>query len=146
MNTKLIFVLFVGLIFGGCTQKDQVITSSPTTVLTPTVVENKVCDWIDKSDIIVRVNVPVDIIGENSYEVGFYFSPIFSSMRIARKECSYRTGFNYSEFKGKGEANVGVRRYSDSTRLKIKEEPLSLSFDSEGKPSIGNIIEVNLAN
>jgi hypothetical protein len=106
--------------------------------------EDKLCGWIDKSDIIVKVIVPEGIKAETSYEAGFYFSPIYSTMRIARSGCDYRVGFMYSELENKGAAQVGVRGYSDNRRRQLVEDPLSVVFDAEGKPSIGTNIEVTI--
>ena len=106
--------------------------------------EDKLCGWIDKSDIIVKVIVPEGVKADTSYEAGFYFSPIYSTMRIARSGCDYRVGFMFSELENKGAAQVGVRGYSDNRRRQLVEDPLSLVFDAEGKPSIGTNIEVTV--
>ncbi|KKR06463.1 MAG: hypothetical protein UT34_C0001G0504 [candidate division WS6 bacterium GW2011_GWF2_39_15] len=107
---------------------------------------NKLCDWVDDSDIIIKINFAEGVEKENSYEAGFYFSPIISTMRVARKECDYRTGFSFTELKGKTAADVGVRNYSDNTRRKLIGEPIDVNFDSNGVPNIGTSIEVTIAN
>jgi len=102
---------------------------------------NQICEWVDNSDIIVKVNFTESIVKESSYEAGFYFNSILSTMRIAREECDYRTGFSFTELKGKGAADVGVRNYSDSVRRELVGEPIDITFDSNGVPDIGTLIE-----
>jgi len=106
----------------------------------------KLCGWVDRSDIIIKVNFAEGVAKDTSYETGFYFSPIYSIMKLARAGCDYRVGFNFSEFKNKGAAEVGVRGYSNNLRRQIEGQPISLVFDAEGKPSIGNQIEVLIKN
>lgn len=106
---------------------------------------NEICKWVDNSDIIVKVNFTEGVVKESSYEAGFYFSPIISTMRVAREACDYRTGFSFAELKAKGAADVGVRNYSDSVRRELVGEPIDVTFDSNGAPSIGNYIEVTIA-
>lgn len=108
--------------------------------------EDKLCGWIDKSDIVVKLNFAEGVTKDTSYEAGFYFSPIISTMRLARQACDYRTGFNFSEFKNKGAAQVGVRGYTDSVRRQLANEPLSVVFDENGASSIGQYIEVQVNN
>jgi len=48
--------------------------------------------------------------------------------------------------KGKGQAQVGVRGYTDSVRRQILGEPINVNFDADGKPSIGSNIEVTIEN
>lgn len=121
-------------------------TSIETPEIEPTKEENKLCDWVDKSDIIIKVNFAEGVEKDTSYETGFYFDSITSSMRLARKGCDYRTGFSFAEHKGAGLAEVGVRGYTDNKRRSILGEPISLSFDENGVPSIGNYIEVTITN
>jgi hypothetical protein len=104
----------------------------------------KLCSWVDGSDIIIKVNVPPGLEKDTSYEVGFYFSPIFSTMKLAREGCEYRTGFDFSEFMNKGQAEVGVRGYSDNRRRTLKEGTIPVSFGQDGRPDIGTRIEVTI--
>jgi hypothetical protein len=159
-NTKIIFaialvaiVLVVGIILlssGKNSVKknkatnEQSVKTENTAPIQPEKKENKLCDWIDKSDIIIKLNFAEGIEKDTSYEAGFYFSPTFFSARLARRDCDYRTGFNYSEFKEKGSAQVGARRYTDSRRRQLENEPISVVFDENGHPDIGSYIEITV--
>jgi hypothetical protein len=120
----------------------------PTTSAIPSETSNytKQCDWVDKSDIIITVKIADDVTKDTSYEAGFYFGENYLDAKLAREVCNYRTGFNYSELKGKGEAQIGVRGYADSLRRQIVGDPINVSFDADGKPSIGSNIEVTISN
>lgn len=108
--------------------------------------KEKLCGWIDQSDIIIQLTFDQGVAKDTSYETGFYFSPVYSVMRLARSGCDYRVGFNFSEFKNKGAAEVGVRGYSDSVRRQLEGEPLSLVFDADGRPNIPLPITVKVKN
>ncbi|MFA6272056.1 MAG: hypothetical protein WC693_03010 [Patescibacteria group bacterium] len=108
--------------------------------------ENKLCDWIDESDIIIKINFADGVVKDTSYEAGFYYSSIGSTMRLARSGCDYRTGFSYEELKNAGAVQVGVRGYTDSNRRQIVGEPISVVLDANGKPDIGSYIEVTISN
>lgn len=123
-------------------EKEEIVEDNQETVEEET--SNKICEWVDNSDIIIKVNIPEGIEKESSYEAGFYFNPIVSTMRLARQECEYRTGFSFTEFIGKTAADVGVRNYSDSERRVLVGEPIDVTFDSNGMPSIGANIEVTI--
>lgn len=125
-------------------QKEEIVEKTQQPVEEEKETSNKICEWVDNSDIIIKVNIPEGIEKENSYEAGFYFNPIVSTMRLARKECDYRTGFSFAELKGKKAADVGVRNYSDSTRRVLVGEPIDVTFDSNGVPNIGPNIEVTI--
>lgn len=105
----------------------------------------KLCDWVDKSEIIIKVNFANGVTKDTSYEAGFYFGNNLNA-RLARKECNYRTGFSFSEMKGKGAAQMGVRGYTDNVRRALTGDPISVTFDANGKPSIGTYIEVTVEN
>jgi hypothetical protein len=106
--------------------------------------KKKLCGWIDESDVIIKVNIPEGITKDSSYEAGFYLSQIKSNMRVARAACDYRTGFKFSELKNLGAVQMGVRGYSDNRRRQLENEPISVVFDNDGKPSIGTNIEVTI--
>ncbi len=135
---------------GTVTPTSAVNQEQPTLINTPTVeptkAENKLCDWVDKSDIIIKVKFTEGVVKDGAYETGFYFDSITSTMRLARKDCDYRTGFSFEELKKAGETEVGVRGYSDSKRRSIVGEPISVNFNEKGEPSIGNYIEVTITN
>ncbi len=170
MNKKKWFavgVLAVGIMLGGCGLKnkagqpkteakakiDKVATTPTVTGKTnlgqPTNLANqkeKLCGWVDKSDIIIELSFADGLALDTSYETGFYFSPIMSTMRLARKDCDYRVGFSYEEMKNKGAIQVGVRGYSDNVRRQLEDEPINVVFDAEGKPSIDSPIKVRVLN
>ncbi|MFA6525083.1 MAG: hypothetical protein WCT33_02295 [Patescibacteria group bacterium] len=108
--------------------------------------ENKLCDWIDESDIIIKINFADGVVKDTSYEAGFYYSAIGSTMRLARSGCDYRTGFSYEELKNAGAVQVGVRGYTDSNRRQILGEPINVILDANGKPDIGSYIEVTITD
>jgi len=108
--------------------------------------ENKLCSWVDDSDIVIKLNFAEGVVKDTAYEAGFYYSTIGSDMRLARSACDYRTGFSYSEMKNKGAVQVGVRGFSDSTRRQLKDEPINVVFDENGKPSLPSPIEVQVMN
>jgi hypothetical protein len=108
--------------------------------------ENKLCDWVDESDVIIKINFADGVVKDTSYEAGFYSSPIMSKMRLARSACDYRTGFSYEELKNDGAVQVGVRGYTDSKRRQIANEPINVIFDAEGKPNTGSYIEVTITD
>ena len=104
------------------------------------------CDWVDKSDIIVKVNFAPGVERDISYETGFFFSPIFSNRRLARSGCDYRTGFSFEEMKGKGPAEVGAIGYSDDRRRTVAGAPVAVVFDEAGVPDIGTTIEITITD
>ncbi len=107
---------------------------------------SKLCGWIDKSDIIIKVNLAPGVKKDTSYETGFMFGPNYFPARVAREGCGYRVGFNYSEMKGKGISQVGVRGYSDNKMRTIVGAPINVNFDKDGKPDVGNRIEVTITD
>jgi len=107
---------------------------------------NKVCAWVDNSDVIIKLNFADGVEKDSSYEAGFYLSSINLFARLARKECDYRTGFSYEELKGKGAVQVGVRGYTDSNRRQLANEPISVVIGADGHPDIGSAIEVTVLN
>lgn len=102
----------------------------------PTEAYEKLCAWVDKSDIIIELSFADGIVKDTSYEAGFAFSSIERTARLAREGCNYRTGFKYSELAGKGEVQVAVWGYNDNRKRQLLNEPINLTFDSEGKPNI----------
>jgi hypothetical protein len=165
-NFKIAYILSLALlvmVLGGCSKKtveQPTENTSPKTEETaskPAVGEmylgqqtqgdnSKLCGWIDESDIIIKLNFADGVVKDTSYETGFYFSPIYSTMRLARSGCDYRVGFKFSELKNKGAAQVGARGYNDNNRRQLANEPIDIVFDENGKPDIGNYIEVMVLN
>lgn len=108
---------------------------------------NKLCDWVDQSDIIIKVKFANENIKKDtSYQTGFMFGPNYFNARLARNGCDYRTGFKYSELKGKGIAQIGVVGYSDNKVRTIVGAPININFDKDGKPDIGSYIEVTITD
>ena len=103
---------------------------------------DKMCSWVDDSDVIITLNFADGVEKDGSYEAGFYLSEINLFARLARKECDYRTGFSYEELKGKGAVQMGVRGYTDSNRRQLANEPISVVIGADGHPDIGSAIEV----
>jgi hypothetical protein len=108
--------------------------------------KDKLCGWIDKSDMVIELSFADGVEKDSSYETGFYLSPIYSTMRLARAGCDYRVGFSFEEMKAKGPVEVGVRGYSDSVRRKLENEPIKVIFDAEGKPNVELPIKVKVLN
>jgi hypothetical protein len=108
--------------------------------------ENKLCDWVDASDVIIKVNFADGVAKDTSNEAGFYYSSVKSNMRVARSGCDYRTGFSYDELKNLGAVEVGVRGYTDSRRRQIVGEPISVVLGADGVPNIGSRIEVTITD
>ncbi|KKP69397.1 hypothetical protein A2X44_04570 [candidate division CPR3 bacterium GWF2_35_18] len=105
---------------------------------------NSLCDWVDESDIIIKLTFADGVTKDTSYEAGFAFDSITRTARLARSACDYRTGFSYAELKNKGSVQVAVWGYSDSRRRQLKSEPVTVFLDSQGKPNIGSTIEVEV--
>jgi outer membrane murein-binding lipoprotein Lpp len=150
-------VVFAAFFMAGCTkdtapvQNQNINTNSVSAqnenINTNTAkVENKLCDWIDESDIIIKINFAEGVVKDTSYEAGFYYSTIGSTMRLARSGCDYRTGFSYEELKNAGAVQVGVRGFTDSNRRQIAGEPIGLILDANGKPDVGSYIEVTITD
>ncbi|GEM_PF-1900303 len=122
-------------------------TQSTNTIVTPTPVEeDRLCGWIDKSDIIIKLSFAKGVVKDSSYTAGFHYNPVGSDMRMARGACDYRTGFTFEELKGKGVAQVNVAGFSDSTRRQLENDPITVTFDQNGKPNIPKVIEVKVLN
>jgi len=115
---------------------------------TPTATEasnyDKQCGWVDKSDVIITVKFADGVTKDTAYEAGFFTDSITFNAHVARQLCNYRTGFSFTELKGKGAAQMGVRGYTDSVRRQIVGDPVSVTFDASGKPSLGTNIEVTI--
>ncbi len=97
---------------------------------------DKLCAWVDKSDIIIELSFADGVVKDTSYEAGFALSSIERTARLAREGCNYRTGFKFSELADKGEVQVAVWGYNDNRKRQLLNEPINLTFDSEGKPSV----------
>jgi len=163
---KILFYLFIVVfIFTGCTKKIQPIvqlSGDDNQINEQTEVEDttevsigqiseknsfqEYCDKINASDIIIKVNFAEGVVKDTSYETGFYYSPIFSNMKLARSGCDYKVGFSYEEMKDKGAVEVGVRGYNDSNRRIIAGQPISVVFDKNGAPDIDPYIEVTITD
>ena len=102
----------------------------------PSEAYEKLCAWVDKSDIIIELSFADGVVKDTSYEAGFSFSSIERTARLAREGCNYQTGFKFSELANKGEVQVAVWGYTDNRKRQLLNEPINLTFDSEGKPSI----------
>lgn len=172
MNNKFIglfFIVFSTIYLTGCGQSDRESQPIETPALKEEIVANessptpevemylgqktdveekkrKLCGWVDESDIIIELSFAEGLTKDTSYETGFYFSPIMSTMRLARSGCDYRTGFSFEEMKGKGAVQVGVRGYSDNIRRQLESEPINVMFDAEGKPDVELPIKVKVLN
>ncbi len=158
---ELVVVLVISILgLSGCIKKNASPTTStvnkPTTTNIPTTEiylgqqtdqvekKEKLCGWIDKSDIIIELSFADGVNKDTSYETGFYYSPIMSNMRLARNGCDYRTGFSFEEMKNKGAVEVGARGYTDNKRRKLDGEPHSVTFDENGKPNVPLPIRVKV--
>ncbi len=160
----LLTLLFMALVLSGCGKKVETSRQEQNSNITveqnlnqnnemylgqqtnPEEQKKKLCGWIDESDIIIKLNFADGVVKDTSYETGFYFSPIYSHMKLARGGCDYRVGFKFSEFAGKGPAEVGVRGYNDNARRQLEGEPLKVIFNTEGKLNIGKYFEVMVKN
>jgi hypothetical protein len=159
---KIIFLLVLTIFLVGCTKKGPLPVD--TNVIVPSITQpiandtqdtvdsladdqyKKLCDWVDKSDIIIKINFADGVVKDGSYETGFYLSSIKSTMRLARSGCDYRTGFSYEELKNLGAVQVGVRGYTDRLRRQIVNEPINVVFNESGVPDIGSYIEVTITD
>lgn len=110
----------------------------------PTEAYEKLCAWVDKSDIIIELSFADGVVKDTSYEAGFAFSSIERTARLAREGCNYRTGFKFSELANKGEVQVAVWGYNDNRKRQLLNEPINLTFDSEGKPDISLPIRITV--
>jgi hypothetical protein len=108
--------------------------------------ENKLCSWVDKSDIIIELSFADGVTKDTSYEAGFHYNPIGSDMRLARGACDYRTGFSYTEMKNKGAVTMEVRGFNDSNLRQLENEPITVVFDADGKPSIPSPLKIKVLN
>lgn len=111
--------------------------------------EDKLCGWIDESDVIIQVKLPDDTKGPTSYIAGFLHSIDGSATaranlsRIARRQCDYRVGFTVDELKEITGAEVYVAGFDDDERKKLENEPVNVTF-TEGTPDGGSVIMVNV--
>lgn len=163
---SLLGVILVTFVMVGCTKTtDQTNTSSVNTTNTAnTTVTNTastandvvantttntadpMCDWVEASDVIIHVKFADGVVKDGAYEAGFYTNAITSTMRVARSQCDYRTGFSYEELANKGVVELGVRGYTDSVRRAVAGEPISIIIDANGVPDIGSLIEATITN
>ena len=121
--------------------------------------KNKLCDWIDKSDIIIKLNLPEkygyykDDKKSPSYETGLMFKSsygdIASSRRLARKACDYRVGFSKKDFKNinynPNYPFVIISHRDSSTDFTYDKEPIKLTLNKDNLPNEGKefILNVN---
>jgi len=112
---------------------------------------NKICSWIDDSDVVIKLDLPEEYAHYNdaniypSYEVGLMFrssyGDIASSRRLARKGCDYRVGFSKEDF-----ADINSNPNYPLVILALKDSSTDFSYDSEpikltfkdGLPEQGN--------
>jgi hypothetical protein len=130
-------------------QPSKTETDNPKATIVQTA-NDKLCGWVDKSDVIIKVNIPDGIKKDTSYEAGFVYRTGANSIeqriaRLARSACDYRTGFARSELTKLTEARVGVWGYTDSVERQIKKQPMIVNF-LDGLPKEGNLISVEIVN
>ncbi len=106
--------------------------------------EDKLCGWVNESDIIIKLNFADGVIKDTSYETGFMLNSTTRTARLARSGCDYRTGFNFEEMINKGVVQVAVWGYTDSNRRQLANEPINITFDENGRPNVEGIIEVTV--
>lgn len=156
MKTFYVLIVLVSLItLSACGSQPiskiplPVATNMPTNQTSPSVSEaNKMCDWIDKSEMVVKLNFAPDIVvKDTSYELGFVYSKPdkpqleLKLARIARSQCDYRVGFNKSDFINIAHANLAAWTYNGTIRQKLKGDPISVDF-VDNLPNLGKLIEV----
>ncbi len=101
---------------------------------------NKICAWIEKSDIIIKLDLPEKYTGAASYEVGFLFKSSYGDqarfVRLARKNCDYRVGFSKKDFINLNMAPNSpfaiVAEKNSSTHFSYANWPINISFDKNG--------------
>jgi len=151
--TKFFYLLsgcFFTLILSGCTPtptsapvSSNVMATPTTALLTPTT--NPLCDWVNTSEVIVKLKFADSLTApDTSYEVGFVISPINRYARLARQACDYQTGFKLAELKDLGTVQVAVWGYTDNRRRQLANEPVTVVFDKNGTPDIGQPITVEV--
>lgn len=157
----LLGIILCSILLSGCLPKSVTTppapspsTSTSTPVVSPALTPEKsdyekVCSWVDESDVIVKVNLGDEAVVDNSYEAGFMYYKQGSTLgliqaRLARQVCDYKTGFSFDELKGKGTVQIVVTGYSDNRRRQLDQDPISVILDENGHPSIGNLIEVTV--
>lgn len=121
---------------------------SPTEIVSPIPTENKVCSWIDKSEVIVKINLAPGVVPDTSYEAGFVYAGKngleMREARIARATCDYRVGFSKTELAKIGRGEVAAWGYTDSKRRTV-EKAVVVQFDN-GTPDVGNSIEATIVD
>jgi hypothetical protein len=153
MKKIILLVLSLGLL-SAC-QKQPIVVANPTVAPSPTSVAvvptaNPMCDWIDKSDVIIKVKIPEGMTPDTSYETGFVYSkPDKPSLelklaRVARSQCEYRVGFNKSDFKNIANATIAVWTYTGTVRQKISGDPIKVDFVNN-LPSFGKNLDIELS-
>lgn len=121
---------------------------SPTQGVSPLPTENKVCSWVDNSEVIVKINLAPGIVADTSYEAGFVYPGKngleMRKARLARAACDYRVGFSKAELAIIGRGEVAAWGFTDSKRRTV-EKAVVVQFD-QGTPDIGNNIEVTIVD
>ncbi|MFA6602571.1 MAG: hypothetical protein WCT01_02085 [Candidatus Shapirobacteria bacterium] len=151
-------IILAGLILGGCGTEKTIVdnkvanpTNKPTTVIetvVPSVRENKMCSWIDSSEVILKLKFEEGVVKDTSYETGFIYKkgPNMVEMklaRLARDQCDYRVGYNKSDFEGIKGATIGVWTFNGTIQQKIKGAPITVQF-IDGMPDFGKNLEVEV--
>lgn len=122
-----------------------------TTEETTTKKSNKMCDWIDDSDLIIQLDLPEEFAlyektnSSPSYNTGFLFRSSYGDqarlMRLARKGCDYRVGFSKEDFRELNMApnsNLTIAAESGSQEhFSYENWPIEMNFDGEGMPTDG---------
>lgn len=97
----------------------------------PTEKTNKMCDWVDESDVIIQLILPEEYANAISYEAGFLFESSYGDnarlMRLARKNCDYRVGFSKEDF-------LNINMSANSPFVIAAENDVSSHFSYEGWP------------
>jgi hypothetical protein len=110
----------------------------------------KLCGWIDKSDVIITLDLPEEYAHFNnrtifpSYETGFMFrdarGEIARSVKLARKQCGYRVGFSKAELNEIHGKFFPVIYKGSSQFLTYEGEPEFISLQADGLPQQGKEI------
>ncbi len=120
---------------------------------------NKLCDWIDKSDIVIKLKLPEkygyykDNTKSPSYETGLMFKSsygdIASSRRLARKACDYRVGFSKKDFENinynPNYPFIIISYKNSSTDFTYNEEPIKITLNKDGLPNEGKEFILNVS-
>ena len=115
---------------------------------------NKMCDNINKSDVIITLDLPEKYAHYNdrtifpSYEVGFMFKSahgdIAESVKKARKQCEYKVGFSKQELNNLHGRFFPIIRKDAKTFLTYQGDPMMISLQENGLPEQGKVITLKI--